>query len=177
MQISRLTPGSLVVRNTPWTLWIFCVLWAAIGVALLGAQLGWFSDLRLPEVLRAFVDDPSQDLTVESLDPIRLAVALVMIVSGLLVLSRAAVTSWTFADGALTVRQARLIGTRTEAYRLHELRHAELQRSSKGATRVAIVRAAGPDLLLTSYYSGGDVTRKQQAVAAINEALGPNAEA
>lgn len=176
MQISRLTPGSLVVRNTPWTLWLFCALWTAIGVALLGVQLGWFSDLRLPEALRAFVDTPSQDLTVESRDPTRLAVAFVMIVSGLLVLSRAASTSWTFADGVLTVSQARLIGTRTESYPLHALRYAELQRSSRGATRVAIVRAAGSDLMLTSYYSGGNVTRKQQAVATINEALAPNVE-
>jgi hypothetical protein len=94
-----------------------------------------------------------------------------MIISGLAVLARAAATSWTFADGALAVRQARLIGALTQSYRLHDLRHAELQRSSKGATRVAIVRAEGAGVLLTSYYSGGNATRKQQAVAAINEAL------
>lgn len=162
MRITRPTPASLEIRNTPWAVWAISVLWDVIGLGLLGAQLGLFDELG-----------SGGGLLNEAVarDPMAIAVALVMIVSGLAIFVLIADTTWTFADGALTVRQARLIGARTQTYRLHELRHAELQRTTKGSTRVAIVRESAPDITLTSFYTGGGGARKREAVEAINALL------
>jgi hypothetical protein len=130
-------------------------------------------DTVLVERVTRFVADPAQlELAVTTEDRTGLLVVALMVLGGLAVVTFTPATTWLFEGGELKVRHDRLIGTRSETHRLHELRYAELQRGSKRTTtRVALIRDGAGALPLTSYYSNTHAARKQEAVEAINAVL------